>query len=68
MVEKGDKFNSVCRKSYPLFRTQYGVSYLCAGLADIFINPAYEKPDFKLILNQDGAKKNYCERNVPDFQ
>jgi hypothetical protein len=47
-----------------------GVSYHRDGLADIFINPAYQKvfpPDFKLILNQDGAKKNDCERNVTDF-
>lgn len=43
------------------------ISYQHSGLAAIMLHPAHKEVftlDFEPILNQDGAKKNDCERNA----
>lgn len=48
-------------------RRDGSTSYHHAGLAAVMIHPAHAEViplDFEPILNQDGAKKNDCERNA----
>lgn len=43
------------------------LSYHHAGLAAVVVNPAHEEVfplDFEPVINEDGAKKNDCERNA----
>jgi len=56
-----------CRHCTTRTRRDGTTSYHHAGLAAVLIHPAHEEVfplDFEPILNQDGDKKNDCERNA----